>query len=232
MVRSPRLRRVLAGTGVGIVAALGVGGAVAATGESPQEESRALVQDVAERLGLAEDTVRTALEEAYTARVDEAVKDGRLTAAEGAEMKERIASGEVPLLGSRGVHRHGPAAHVVGPAAAAGYLGLTEAELHAQLESGTTLAEVAEARGTSVEGLTRALTDAAAERVREAVAAGRLTEAQEQTILADLRERIEDLVDGRMHRAWPFRPQDGMAPPPDDPARPGMAPAALPAYPA
>jgi hypothetical protein len=49
---------VLAGGAVGLVAALGVGGAVAAPGSSPQEESTALLQDVAKRLGLDAGTVR------------------------------------------------------------------------------------------------------------------------------------------------------------------------------
>ncbi len=76
MISSSELRRIVAGSAVGLVAAIGVGGAVAATGSSAQEESRALVQDVAERLGLDEAKVETALEQAYAARVDAAVTAG------------------------------------------------------------------------------------------------------------------------------------------------------------
>jgi polyhydroxyalkanoate synthesis regulator phasin len=187
---------VLAGGAVGLVAALGVGGAVAATGGSPQEESRALVEDVAKRLGLDAGRVETALEEAYAARVDAAVKEGRLTAEEGAALKQRIAAGEVPLLGGRRGfgHRHGPGHRLASATAAADYLGLTEAQLRGRLLAGKTLAEVAADRGKSVDGLEKTLTDAARKQVAEAVAAGRLTEARGKEILTDLPERIQEHV--------------------------------------
>ena len=94
-----------------------------------------------------------ALKQALENRVDAAVKAGTLTAAQGAELKQRIEAGEMPLIGigpGRGLHHghHG----FVDFAAAAKYLGVTEAKLRASLEAGDTLAEIAKANGKTAAG--------------------------------------------------------------------------------
>src|ERR687888_506866 len=138
-----------------------------------------------------------------------AVADGRLTKAQGDELKQRIESGDLPLFfGPRGgMHEHFGELD-----AAASYLGLTEAELETQLESGKTLAQVAKDRGKSVDGLIQALVDAATKRLDADVAAGRLTKAQEQQILSGLKDRITAFVNGMRHHD--FRFDRGFAGPP------------------
>ena len=79
---------------------------------------------------------------------------------------------------------------------AASYLGVTVSELRSSLAGGKTLADVAKAEGKSASGLVSALVDEAKQRVDDAVSAGRLTDAQRQSILADLQARITDLVNG------------------------------------
>lgn len=90
-------------------------------------------------------------------------------------------------------------------AAAASYLGLSPARLRAELRRGKSLAQVAAARGKSVEGLESALLAAVKARVDAAVAAGRLDSARAQALLAGAPERIERLVsrraEPRPHRA-------------------------------
>jgi hypothetical protein len=81
-----------------------------------------------------------------------------------------------------------------GGAAIASYLGLTEAQLRAQLEVGKSLAEVAAAQGKSVAGLESVMLADAKAHLDQAVADGKLTVAQEQTMLADLKARIDDIV--------------------------------------
>ena len=78
--------------------------------------------------------------------------------------------------------------------AAASYLGMTEAELRAELEDGKSLAEVAKAEGKSVDGLVQALVAGAEKRLADAVADGRLTQAQADQIESDLEERVTELV--------------------------------------
>ena len=88
----------------GAAAALAVGGAgagVAATKlatNSPSEESKAIVNDAAKNLGVEPSKLSAALKKAFEDRIDAAVADGRLTKAQGAELKQRIESGELPAL--------------------------------------------------------------------------------------------------------------------------------------
>jgi len=216
-------RKAIAGT----VAALAVGGTgagIAATklGSSPSAESKAIVDSAAKQLGVQPSALSSALKKALSDRVDAAVASGRLTKEQGAELKARIASDDFPLFGPPGMggehfgHHGGP-----GLDAAAKYLGLTEAKLRAQLESGKTLAQVAKAQDKTADGLIAALKADVKQRLDDAVKAGRLTQAQETRILADLDQRISDFVNGKLLRrhegfgfGGPGRPGRGDGGPP------------------
>jgi hypothetical protein len=187
----------LAGGAAALVAALGAGGAIAADRLSQSEESNAVVADAAKQLGISADKLDAALKQALENRVDAAVEAGTLTEAQGAALKERIAAGEVPLIGLG----HGPGFghhHGVRGAdldAAASYLGLTRDELHTRLQNGDTLAEIAQAEGKSVDGLVKTLVTAEKQELAQAVADGRLTDAQRDAIVSDLQSRIQSFVD-------------------------------------
>jgi hypothetical protein len=179
-----------------LVAVVVVGGAIAATQLTPKQESQAVLSDAAAELGVESSELREALENALSNRVDAAVAAGRLTEAQGEAMKQRIASGDVPLVGlggpgfGRGLHHHG------GLEAAASYLGMTEAKVRTALENGQTLAQLAKARDKSVDGLVAAMTKAETAKLNAAVKAGRLTDAQRDSIVAGLKDRITDMVNG------------------------------------
>ena len=102
--------------------------------------------------------------------------------------------------------------------AAASYLGVTEAALRTSLRDGSTLAEVAEEKGKSVEGLKDALLTAARADLADAVEDGRLTAAQQAEILADLSDRIDDLVNGELKLRGHHGPRGFERPAPDDDA--------------
>ncbi len=210
------LKLKIAGGTAALAAVLGGGAAVAATQLSPTEESDAVVADAAKQLGVSADELDAALKQALENRVDAAVEAGRLTEAQAAELKERIAAGEVPLvgLGPGPGHRGGHHGFVDFDAAAA-FLGVTETELRASLENGDTLAEIAVANGKTAAGLVDALAAAAKADLDEKVEAGRLTEAQRTSILADLDSRLEDVVAGEFSfgfRGHPGGPPPGPAP--------------------
>jgi hypothetical protein len=190
------LKLKIAGGTAALAAVLGGGAAFAATQLSPTEESDAIVTDAAKQLGISADELDAALRQALENRVDAAVQAGTLTAEQGAALKERIAAGDMPLVGvGPGFgHHHGPGGADL--EAAATYLGLTPAELRARLQDGDTLAEIAAAEGKSVDGLVDALVAAAKTHLDEKVEAGRLTEAQRTEILAELESRIEAVVNG------------------------------------
>lgn len=176
-----------------LLAAAGGGVAIGASTSSPSEENQAVLDDAAKQLGVSSSKLSDALKKALSDRVDAAVAAGRLTKAQGDELKQRINSDAFPLFGGleRGFGHFGFFGSID---AAASYLGLTEAQLHTELEGGKTLAQIAQAHGKSADGLIAALVDSAKKRLDEAVAAGRLTKAQETEMLSGLRDRITNLV--------------------------------------
>ena len=78
--------------------------------------------------------------------------------------------------------------------AVANYLGLSKAELRTARENGTSLAQLATQQGKSVDGLKQAIYDAAKADLDKAVAAGRITSAQETTMLSGLQAHLDDIV--------------------------------------
>jgi polyhydroxyalkanoate synthesis regulator phasin len=203
----------------------GGGAAIAGTGLlSPKQEREAFLNDAAKELGVEPSELSAALKNALKKRVDAAVEAGRITKAEGDRIKARIDAGEAPLFfGGPGLgrgpggfrhhdrdfeHRRG-----AGLDAAASYLGLTVAKLRAALEDGKTLAQVAKDRGKPVDGLVQAMLADKTKGLDEAVKAGRLTKAERDDLVAGLKKRITDLVNGRFppHGHHKFRDDRGAA---------------------
>ena len=201
------------GAGVAAAAAVAGGGAaIAADRLGSSNDSQAVVNDAAKQLGVTPSALTAALKKALENRIDAAVAAGQLTKAQGDELKQRIESGSLPLFfGPRG-GPEGHFGHFGELDAAASYLGLTDAQLDSQLESGKSLAQVAKDRGKSVDGLVQALVDSATKKLDAAVAAGRLTKAQEQSILSGLKDRMTAFVNGM--RSHDFRFDRGFAGPP------------------
>ena len=216
-----RNRTVIVGAAAALAAA-GGGVAIGATQlGSSSDESQAVVSDAAKQLGVTPSALTDALQKALENRVDAAVAAGRLTKAEGDALKARIESGMLPFFGFRDFG-HGPFGHVGDDlAAAASYLGVTAEQLHTQLEVGKTLAQIAQDKGKSVDGLVNAFYDAEKKELDQAVADGRLTKDQEQSILDGLKQRITNKVNGMFgphagFRGFRFRGGFHGPPPPFD----------------
>jgi hypothetical protein len=193
-------RTVIVGTVV-LVVAIGaaVSGALAAAGAfDPAAERQAYLDDAAKRLGVTSTKLEDALKGAAIDRVDAALQAGRITKDEANAMKAAIESGKLPLgglgfgFGFGFGHRVELKQDVLEDAAT--YLGLTESQLQTQLESGKSLADVARAKGKSVDGLEQAILKDATSKLDQAVKDGRLTSAQRDQLLADLEVRVHSLV--------------------------------------
>jgi hypothetical protein len=113
-------------------------------------------------------------------------------AAAGATLAVAAGAGSAVAAGGRGAA--GPAAGHPGPAAIASYLGLTKAQLRAELRSGKTLAQIALAQGKTVAGLEDAIYADVQAHLDQAVSNGRLTSTQEQTLLTQLKAHLDDIV--------------------------------------
>jgi len=79
---------------------------------------------------------------------------------------------------------------------AAAAIGIDEAELRTAIDSGDTIAEVAEANGVAVDVVVDAMVDAKSERISEKVAEGRITQEEADDKLAELESQISDRVNG------------------------------------
>lgn len=159
-----------------------------------------LVDDVAARLGVTPDKLRAAFKAALTARVDAAVAAGKLTPAQAAKLKQRIAAGPALGLGARKAFAQRQKAFrdriakARAHAPVAAYLGMTREQLRNELRSGTSLAQIAKERGKSVDGLVAAMLAPVKARLAKAVENGRLTKTRADAILARLTEGANELV--------------------------------------
>jgi hypothetical protein len=133
-----------------------------------------------------------------------AVTAGKLTQAQAdqisASLKDRFTgfvNGTMPFHGGHGPGGPGGPGGGDELAAAATYLGLSQASLETALQSGKTLAQVANATsGKSAAGLVDALVAAEKTELAAAVTAGRLTQAQADQLTATLKDRFTNMVNG------------------------------------
>lgn len=229
-------RRVQALAAAGVLAVAGVAGTVVtvanaqtpsptptaprtATGTpSAGSQQRAQMADeylgrLAQNLGVSMDRLREALKQTALQEVDAALAAGRITAQQAQQAKDRINSGDVGGFGF-GIGRGGPG----GPGGRgffaakdqiAQFLGITEAQLQTEL-NGKSLAQVAQANGKSRDQLIQFIVTSAQQRLAADVQAGRITQQQADQRLAELRDRVGEMVD-RVHQQGQ-RPQRGATP--------------------
>jgi hypothetical protein len=221
---SGRLKRriVIAAVVLGVV---GLGGTALATSS---EGSNPFLNDVARRLGIAPAKLQSAVNGAITDRLNQLVKQGKLTRAQANAIERGMKEhgGAMPFAGPFGGpfgggafhhHFHGgprPAFGFGGPLgslqAAATYLGVSQVALAKDLRSGKTLAAVAKANGKSVSGLEAALLAPLKKHLATAVSGGHMTKAQERRFLQMLSDGIDHFVTkgfhfgfgGPMHHGW------------------------------
>jgi polyhydroxyalkanoate synthesis regulator phasin len=194
----------------------GIGLAVAQDEDTPIES---FLGRVADKLGIGEDELRSAMTEAEQDILDEQVAEGKLTAEQGDALKERIE--EKGLLGPRdrfGIRDrfcehvfdcirkrvcNGASDCVDGRVrdhtveAAATVLGLELEELVDELKDGKTLAEVAEEQGMAVDELTAAMLPEVRQELDALVAEGKLTQEQADANFEHVEENIDRIVNAQ-----------------------------------
>jgi len=156
-------------------------------------------------IGVTEAALRTELQSGKSL-ADVAVANGKtrdglvaaLTQAAATEIGTLVdTKNPIPAGGPGGPGGHG-GVRVVGDqkAAAATYLGITEADLRTKLDAGQTLAQIAAATaGKSRDGLVQALTADATAKINAAQTAGTITADQATQLKADLATQIANFVD-------------------------------------
>lgn len=139
------------------------------------------------------------------------VTDGTLTQAQADKVVETLKAAGPMGGGGHGPGRGGRGGGPGGEAAATA-LGLTVEELRAELESGSTIAEIAAEKGVDLATVTDAMLAAEQEHLAEEVASGKITQAQADERLSGAAERITARVNGEK----PERPADAPADAPSD----------------
>lgn len=189
-----------------VLAFAGVGGAAFAATQSGGNPRQAFLNDLANRLHVSPAQLNAALKGAMLDRLAAALKSGRLTQAQANAIRQRIESGQLPLwlAGPPEANRFGPRfAPRFGPGfppafgllrAAASYLGLTPQQLMQRLQSGMTPAQIASAQHKSLAGVRQAILGALRTRLNQAVAAGRISKSQAQSVLAMIERRLDLLL--------------------------------------
>jgi urease accessory protein UreF len=167
-----------------------------------QLQSGKTLAQIAQAQGKSVDGLEQAIVAAATTKLNQAVANGQLTAAQRDAILSRLKS-SVESLVRNGFKRGGapfPGPHGLGGGvlgalnSVASYLGLTTAQLRDQLQSGKSLAQIAQAQGKSVDGLEQAIVAAATTKLNQAVANGQLTAAQRDAILSRLKSSVDSLV--------------------------------------
>jgi AraC-like DNA-binding protein len=204
-MRFPLKRKLAIGATVTAAVAF-AGGAYAAT-QSGGTSRQAFLNDVAKRLNVSPQQLSDALKGAFDDQLAAAVAAGRLTQAQANAIKQRVQQKGGAPLGFGGPRHFGAprpfgvpghpflGVHEGRLAAAAKYLGLTEAQLAKQLAAGKSLAQIASTRGKTVSGLKAAMTDAVKARLDKAVSAKLLTSPQEQKLLS----RLSSVLDAQIN---------------------------------
>ena len=172
--------------------ALGVGGVTlgwaASGGDKTPAAELADALNKNEGTNLTEADIRQAMQDVFKARLDAAVRSGRLTRAQADEMLQRYK--DAP---NRAARPHAGRAELIAPVAKA--LGMTPDEIHAALRSGKTLAKLAVEKGVSRANLLAAIREGLQ---AEAKADGRTLSAGQLNRMA---ARIADST-GPGERGW------------------------------
>ena len=187
-----RTNRYIAAAATGAVVLL-LGGGAAFAGQSAEDRSarcKARVGKIAERQGITVAQVEAKVKARLAAKVDAALRAGRITPERAAMLKERFAQGN---LCERGHGREAKLGRHRLLAAAAKFLGLDRAELEAALP-GTSLSALAEAQGKSVAGLKAAMLAPAEAKLAKAVGMNRISQERADRLLDRLDNRVGRIV--------------------------------------
>ena len=194
-----------------------IAGAIGITPDAlkSERESGKTLAEIAVADGKTAADVVTVVTTALTKTIDDAVTASTLTADQASALKAHVAdlashlvndSGPGGPRGRFGDHRHGPGmGHRFGGGlfgeargkivtAVATALGVTEADLKAEVDAGSTLAQIAVKHGKTAADVTKAVTDSATAQIDAAVTAKKLTADQATQLKSHLPQIVDRIV--------------------------------------
>lgn len=170
------------------------GTASAQTPEGKSEERRARYEELlAQKLGVSVQTLQTARTSARNQMIDEALAAGKITQEQADKMRNmepgELRKGRLERVKDR---VHGAAVNIF--QAAAKTIGVSNDELKTQVQSGQSLAQVANAHNMTTEQLKTGITTEIATQLSTAVSAGKMTQAQADAISQRVSQNLDEIV--------------------------------------
>src|SRR6266540_1588129 len=181
--------------------------------EQIRQRQEQFINRLAANLGLSPAQVTEGLKKTRIDMVNQAVTDGKLSREQADRIIQQINSGQGPGFGP-GFGPHGPGPGRFGPDGGPGHLpatfvaaqalGITPEQLHQEIMSGKSVAEVAQSRGVSRDDLKSKILAAQKARLDAAVARGDMTAEHAKQVADRFALHIDQMLD--------FKP--GQQPPP------------------
>jgi len=170
------------------------------------------LQKLAARLGISESTLKSDLQQTSLDELQQLVKDGKLTQDQADKIQSAITNGTdyFPGLngsfggrggpGGMGIFGRGGLQSILGKNqdALATWLGISTATLQSDLKSGESLATIATAQGKTTADLKTFLTGELDSQLKAQVTAGKLTQAQSDTIRAGVVANLDALINAKL----------------------------------
>jgi len=191
---------------VAIIALLAIGGAATVFAASPpatpgtsDQSSRAqqFLDRLASNLGISSDRLQQGLKTTADQSIDNAVANGKITQAQGDKAKANIDSGNGlnalrRFVGGR--QKNADLRRFNAWQDIAGALNTTPKDLKSQIQSGKTLEEIITGQNKSVDDVVNAVVAQVKQQLDTAVTNGKLTPQREETVLANLKTRLTNLI--------------------------------------
>ena len=182
-------------------------GMSATTIQSDLQAGQSLVQ-IAQTKGISEATLIADLKAAQKTHLDQAVQSGKMTAAQEQTMLTNMDAHLKQMVEQKGGfdQGHGPGGMGMGgrgpgfggPGAMSDLtttLGISAATLQADFQAGQSLVQIAQTKGISESTLIADLKAAQKTHLDQAVQSGKMTAAQEQTMLTNMDEHLKQMVE-------------------------------------
>lgn len=194
----------VAGSLLALTVGVGAGGAAvyaAAPGGTPATQKPDLAAELAKQLNVSPEQFLAAEKAVMLQRIDARVAAGTMTAAQAQQAKDRIdAAANIRLSFGAGRERHERGGALMAVRrdtiqAVATKLGITPLALETELRAGKSLAQVAQARNVTRDELKATMRAAVKADLDKAVAAGKLTQAREDALLAKFDQNVDKLID-------------------------------------
>ncbi|GAV22187.1 DUF2680 domain-containing protein [Carboxydothermus pertinax] len=163
---------------------------------SERHSGKTLAQ-IAKEKGKTEDELVNYLVEQKKAKINQLVKDGKITQAQADAMLQNITERTKQMvnsvdLGPKGFGHRGFG--VVGPDELASFLGINVNTLISQQQSGKTLVEIAKAKGKTETELINFIVTKEKEKINQLVKDGKITQTQADNFLKNIETRVKNMV--------------------------------------